>query len=130
MKHGKGNTINASEPGVAGANGERIKINITLGDYETKLFREACKVGLPALHRWEEDSKDAKRRMIMLMLLGFLRGVIQGGQALISPAIAELRSETEKELNDRVADVVPTAGPSLSLGERVTDFSPAESAKA
>ena len=87
----------------------KIKKTITFDEYETKLLRRAMQMALPGSNHFRLE-KDL-RRIIMLAILSFCRGVIKQGRKVEGPMVAELRQETEDEYKARLAGEVPTSKP-------------------
>ncbi len=81
------------------ANG-KIKISLTLDEYESELLRAAAKIALPPAYD-EICSRSDNRRLLRLALLAFLRGAITDGRRINCPMVAELRPETADEVFER-----------------------------
>ena len=84
---------------------EKIKLSITLDEYESKLLRAATKIALP--HCIKELEPSDFRRMMRLALWAFLRGVIKENKKVQYPVVAVLRDETAEEQGDRIAWNIP-----------------------
>lgn len=85
---------------------DRFKMSITFSEYETKLMRATAKIVCGSLYKGCE--KKDSRRIIMLALLAYCRGVIEAGDVSKCPVIATgLRLETSQEVEERVAGTIP-----------------------
>jgi hypothetical protein len=85
---------------------DRIKMAITFSEYETKLMRATAKIVCGSLFKGCE--KKDSRRIIMLALLAYCRGVIEAGDVSKCPVIATaLRLETPQEVEQRCAGAIP-----------------------
>jgi hypothetical protein len=87
---------------------DRLKLSITFGEYESRLIRQAAKIvmamhGHPCLGEIRKDY----RRIIMLAVLAYCRGVIKRGECPDTPVMADLRRETPAEYELRTKDKMP-----------------------
>lgn len=83
----------------------RIKMAMTFDEQESMLLREAAKIVCRGMY-YGSEKKDY-RRIVMLALLAYCRGVIKAGACPNHPMMAELRAETESESKMRIAGLLP-----------------------
>jgi hypothetical protein len=83
----------------------RIKMAMTFDEQESMLLREAAKIVCQGMY-YGSEKKDY-RRIVMLALLAYCRGVIKAGECPNHPMMAELRAETESEQKMRIAGLLP-----------------------
>lgn len=85
---------------------DRIKMSINFSEYETKLMRATAKIVCGSMYNGCE--KKDSRRIIMLALLAYCRGVIDGAPVSACPVIATaFRPEMPHEMKERDAGIMP-----------------------
>lgn len=82
------------------------RLTVSFDEYETRLLEEASKLVCPGHSGDLYFMRKGYRRVIMLALLAYARGVIKRGTRVQGPEIAVVRPETPAEFQARVKEWV------------------------